>query len=160
MLYCESEGLLPPPMRSDTNYRLYDEGAVAHLEQVKIFRDAGMPIRDIRRILDGSSPDRVTRALEDRLKRLNEEIADLREQQRVVVRLLENRGHLGETRSLDKQRWVEILRLSGLTDEDMAVWHREFERISPMAHQDFLESLGLSKEHVKAIRDWSQGLNR
>lgn len=159
LLYYESEGLLPPAIRSRTNYRLYDERVVAHLEQVKVFRDAGMSVRVIRRLLEGGSPDRITRALKNRLTELNDELSALREQQRVLVRLLGNRAHLNSARALDKERWVEILRLAGLSDEDMAAWHREFERLSPMAHQDFLESLGLSKEQVAEIRDGSRALD-
>jgi hypothetical protein len=38
----------------------------------------------------------------------------------------------------------------------MKNWHIEFERTSPEAHQDFLESLGIEKDEVAAIRDWSR----
>ncbi|MFO0552482.1 MAG: hypothetical protein U0271_29100 [Polyangiaceae bacterium] len=35
-------------------------------------------------------------------------------------------------------------------------WHVEFERLSPEAHRDFLESLGLPHAEVARIRDWSR----
>ena len=52
--------------------------------------------------------------------------------------------------------WVAMLRASGLSDDDMARWHVEFERLSPEAHQDFLENLGLGDEEIDRIREWSR----
>ena len=61
-----------------------------------------------------------------------------------------------ETRSLDKERWVAILEASGMSEQDMRRWHIEFERLSPQAHQDFLESLGIEKNEIDQIRDGSR----
>ena len=41
-------------------------------------------------------------------------------------------------------------------DGDMQRWHVEFERLSPEAHQDSLESHGLPEEEVARIRDGSR----
>jgi hypothetical protein len=48
-----------------------------------------------------------------------------------------------------------MFRSIGLSDEDMRVWHSQFEQSMPEAHQDFLESLGLDATEVKRIRAWS-----
>ena len=53
------------------------------------------------------------------------------------------------------ETWVNILRKSGLDDEGMTNWHKEFERNAPEAHQDFLEGLGLPVEEIQNIRKWS-----
>jgi DNA-binding transcriptional MerR regulator len=157
LLYYEAEGLLGPAMRTSANYRLYDDSAVQRLKQVAAYRTAGIPVRDIRRML-AKPPGRVTGILERQLEQLNRKIGELREQLRVVVRLLENREHLKKVRAMDKESWVALLRNTGLSEEDMARWHREFERLSPEAHRDFLESLGISGEDVAAIREWSKTL--
>ena len=57
---------------------------------------------------------------------------------------------------MTKEVWVSILKAAGLDDAGMKNWHIEFERTSPEAHQDFLESLGIEKHEVAAIRDWSR----
>ena len=59
-------------------------------------------------------------------------------------------------RRSNKEGWVAILRASGMSDEDMGRWHVEFERLSPEAHQDFLESLGLEDDEIARIRAWSR----
>jgi hypothetical protein len=112
--------------------------------------------RSGRSILDSSGGE--TRAvLERRLEALNVEIGRLREQQRVVVRLLEVRARLRSSRSMDKRGWVALLRASGLSDADMHRWHVEFERMAPEAHGDFLESLGIAEDEIRRIREGARG---
>jgi hypothetical protein len=57
---------------------------------------------------------------------------------------------------LTKETWVEILRASGLDEAGMENWHVEFERTSPEAHQDFLESIGIAPDEIDLIREWSR----
>lgn len=54
---------------------------------------------------------------------------------------------------VNKERWTEIMRAAGLSEEDMHNWHRQFERLEPEAHQEFLESLGISAEEIRDIRE-------
>jgi len=54
---------------------------------------------------------------------------------------------------ITKDRWVEIMRAAGLSDDDMHNWHRQFERLEPEAHQEFLESLGIEPDEIRAIRE-------
>jgi len=51
---------------------------------------------------------------------------------------------------VNKERWVEIMRAAGLTDEAMRNWHIQFERMEPEAHQEFLESLGIEAAEIGA----------
>lgn len=53
---------------------------------------------------------------------------------------------------VNKQRWVEIMKAAGLSEADMHNWHREFERLEPDAHQEFLESLGIDAGEIHKIR--------
>jgi MerR family transcriptional regulator, thiopeptide resistance regulator len=39
----------------------------------------------------------------------------------------------------------------------MARWHSEFERRAPKAHEEFLMSLGIPKNEVVKIQEWSRG---
>ena len=54
---------------------------------------------------------------------------------------------------ITKDRWVEIMRAAGLSDDDMHNWHRQFERLEPGAHQEFLESLGIDSDEIQRIRE-------
>lgn len=158
LLYYNSIGLLKPSGRSPGNYRLYSEDDEQRLATICTFREAGLPLSEITEILDVGT-DRQTQILERRLEELNRDIAVCREQQRVVLALLKHRQYLAphRARTLDKERWVEILRSAGLDEEAMRRWHVEFERLSPEAHGDFLESLGIKAGEVARIRSWARG---
>jgi DNA-binding transcriptional MerR regulator len=155
LLYYDSIGLLSPSERSHANYRLYSEADVERMERISVYRQAGVPLADITRLLSGDE-SALGELLAARLKTLNEDIRGLRRQQRLIVTLLKNDTALRDARAMDKDGWVAILRASGLTEEDMRRWHVEFERLSPEAHQDFLESLGIGDEEVSRIRRWSE----
>lgn len=151
LLYYDSIGLLSPSARSGANYRLYSRADVERMELIDIYRRAGLSLADIARVLS-EDESALTELLESRLRSLNEEVGKLRHQQRLIVRLLQNRAALRKTRYLDKDGWIAILEATGLSHEEMQRWHVEFERLSPEAHQDFLESLGLGEEEIKRIR--------
>lgn len=154
LLYYDSIGLLKPSSRTRAGYRLYSSADADRLELISIYRQAGLPLADIARIL--SSPaDATGEILQSRLRALNDEIRSLRAQQRVTVRLLSSEAAAPETRALDKERWVAILEATGLSQQDMRRWHVEFERMSPEAHQDFLEALGIEPAEIECIREWA-----
>lgn len=155
LLYYDSIGLLSPSLRSPANYRLYSEADVERMELIDLYRQAGLPLKDIARVLD-SNQGAAADLLAERLRALGKEINKLRRQQQRIVELLKSEAALREARSLDKEGWVAILRATGLSDADMHRWHVEFERLSPAAHQDFLESLGLEAPEIARIREGSR----
>ena len=55
-----------------------------------------------------------------------------------------------------KEKWVEIMRATGFSEEDMRRWHAQFEQAAPEEHQEFLEFLHIPAEEVKSIRKWSR----
>lgn len=54
LLYYDRIGLLRPGGRSAKAYRHYGEAEVARLEQICLYRRAGVPLAEIRRLLDGA----------------------------------------------------------------------------------------------------------
>lgn len=76
---------------------------------------------------------------------------DLRKQQSAIVALLQQ-PELLEKDMVTKERWVEIMKASGFTNDDMINWHKNFEKMEPNEHQIFLESLGIDKEEIIKIR--------
>jgi DNA-binding transcriptional MerR regulator len=155
LIYYDSKGLLKPSGRTGSNYRMYSEGDVEKLERILLFRNAGLPLTAIGSIL-GKSASEVETALENRLIAINKEIQALRNQQSVILRILDSQEAAARTRIVTKEKWVAILRAAGLDDEGMENWHIEFERNSPEAHQDFLESIGIDSDEIADIREWSK----
>ncbi len=154
LLHYDRIGLLRPLLRSRANYRVYSVADRRRLEKICRYRSAGLSLKAIKSIL--TAPRRKTvQALEGRLEALNREIRALRNQQQVIVDLLADRSLLAGTRLLDKDRWVAVLRSAGLDDDAMAQWHVAFEHMSPEAHQDFLESLGMSRPEIAELRSWA-----
>ena len=156
VLYYESLGLLKPVRRSAGNYRLYGDRDLERLRQVCLYRNAGLKLSDIRSILDRSHGDAAS-VLQRRLVELGGEIERLREHQRAIARLLGGANRLRRMRMVTKEKWVEVMRSAGFTDEQMRRWHMEFEKSAPDEHQEFLEFLHIPANEVVRIREWSKG---
>jgi MerR family transcriptional regulator, thiopeptide resistance regulator len=156
VLYYESMGLLKPVRRSAGNYRLYGDGDLERLRQVCLYRSAGLKLSDIRSILDRPRGDAAS-VLQRRLVELGGEIERLREHQRAIARLLGGANRLRRMRMVTKEKWVDVMRSAGFTDEQMRRWHVEFEKSAPEEHQEFLEFLHIPAEEVAKIRQWSKG---
>ncbi len=155
VLYYERAGLLHPACRSDNGYRWYGERETQRLESILAYRSFGIPVAELPSLLDRGeqgSRDAVLRAQFDALET---EIQRLRRQQQAIVNFLEHPDLLEEN-MVTKERWTEIMRAAGLSDDDMHNWHRQFEKMEPEAHQEFLESLSIDAEEIRQIRNWSR----
>jgi len=61
--YYEEIGLLPPPTRTEGNYRLYSEADITRLERIKRLRDLlGFKLDEIRKIADAEEEREQVRA--------------------------------------------------------------------------------------------------
>ena len=158
LLYYDSIGLLEPTTGGDGEYRRYSEQDAERLQQICTFREAGLRLKAIKRLLESAgkeSPTALAGALERRLEEINGEIAGLQRQQRVIVGLLQRPELLEGAGVMNKETWVSLLDASGFSAEDMRRWHVEFERNAPEKHERFLAFLGLSAGEVEQIRSWS-----
>ncbi len=155
ILYYESVGLLKRPLRTSSNYRAYGEKDVARLEQVCVYRSAGLGLADIRAILDRPESD-ASGILKRRLVELNAEIQALRGHQRAILKLLQHKFSFGRKKVITKEKWVSIMKASGFSEADMHKWHAEFERSAPEEHQEFLAFLHIPKDEIRSIREWSK----
>lgn len=153
LLYYDRIGLLRPTQHSPAGYRIYDAQAIDRLKRIVELRSAGMALTTVKLVLETSTP--LADALEQQVALLNRQLAQLREQQRVVLTLLQSRSAARRARTMSKESWTRMFRSIGLSDADMRQWHAHFERTMPEAHRDFLESLGLDGEEVRRIRTWS-----
>ena len=155
LIYYDSVGVLRPSGRSESNYRLYSDEDLKRMDKIALYRNAGLSLEAIASLLSKAG-DELYNTLECRLLAINEEIQALRNQQKVILSILENDLSIKDSRVMTKDAWVALLQASGLDEAGMQKWHVEFEKMSPEAHQDFLESLGIDKEEIDQIRQWSQ----
>lgn len=156
LLYYDRIGLLQPSGRSLAGYRLYNETDVERLEQIRIYRSAGLSLAEIAEALATAKNESLS-ILESRLNQLNRDIQVLRRQQQEILRLMQKQDAWREVRHMTKEHWSDILRAAGFSEADMHRWHMEFERMAPESHQDFLESLNIPEDEIRAIREWSAG---
>jgi DNA-binding transcriptional MerR regulator len=156
LLYYDRLGLLRPARRSASNYRLYDAADARRLEQICLYRQMGIPLKEIPQLLPDSRSSASVEILRKRLRTLDREVAELRRQQSCIVRILKQDSIHLEGNMINKERWIEIMRAAGLTEQDMANWHRQFEMMEPDAHQEFLESLGIEEQEISRIREHSR----
>jgi DNA-binding transcriptional MerR regulator len=155
LLYYESIGLLRPARRSASNYRLYTETDLERLRRICLYRNAGLKLSDIRVVLDHEGVE-AAGVLNRRLLELSGEIERLREHQRAIARLLKETDRLRRIPVMTKDKWVEIMRDAGFTDDDMHRWHIQFETSAPAEHQEFLHFLHIPAEEIASIREWSR----
>ena len=155
ILYYESRGLLKPAHRTGANYRLYGEKEARVLEQICMYRSVGLSVSSIRAMLANPETD-VAVLLRRRLQELDSEIGQLREHQRVILRLLQSKTILRRTKNMTKDKWVSIMKAAGFSEDDMHRWHREFEKSAPEDHRDFLAYLHIPAAEIQSIREWSR----
>lgn len=155
LLYYDKIGLLSASERSDSNYRKYSEDDRERLCKICAFREAGVPLLEIKDLLENGEKSEKA-ALEKRLDELNDEIRYLRFQQKIIVEMLKEKNISDKKMIMDKDTFVSILKTSGFREEVMEQLHKEFEKNAPEAHQFFLEFLGISKENIKHIRESSK----
>jgi MerR family transcriptional regulator, thiopeptide resistance regulator len=155
LLYYDRIGLLKPDGRLGNDYRHYSSEAEKRLRQIRLYRQTGLPLAEIRRLLERPKKD-LAAALERQLYEVLAQMEALRSRQRVIVELLKNRRLLEQVRNMDREKWVKLLHASGFTDDDLGRWHRDFERTDPAYHQRFLEFLGLPADQISIIRAHSR----
>ena len=155
LLYYDRIGILRPSGRSPSNYRLYTDGDRQRLAKICRYRQMGLSLEAIRQVLD--SPDtKMGAVLRQRLQEVDRQIKALQNQQRVIRKLIGHPSFTALPAGLNREKWTTLLKASGMTDQDMLQWHMEFERLFPDDHQGFLESLGIPRDDIKAIRALSQ----
>lgn len=155
LLYYDQIGLLTPTGRSEAGYRLYSPIDRDKLATICSFRQAGLTIEDIRRVLS-MEEDANGVVLQRRMRELGEEIRTLQTQQHLLGKMLQVKSHGELPVTVDKQAWIEMLRAAGMDEAAMRIWHTEFERRAPESHHQFLLALGISETEALFIRKLSK----
>ena len=154
LLYYDKIGLLSPCSHRKGEYRVYGLEEQERLKSICLYRKAGIPLKEIKRILDNEETTAST-CLIARFKQLDRDIMELKEQQTVIANMLKNPSLLSSSRPMTKELWTSILKASGLSEEMMRNWHIQFEKAAPDEHLVFLQFLQISDEEIMTIRSWS-----
>lgn len=98
--YYEKQGLLNPARKAENSYREYSEEDIRKIRQIKLFRKLGMPLGDIKRLLEG------TVSLEDAIAA---QICRLQSEKETVLAALKFCGKIQETQlaEMDEERYLE-----------------------------------------------------
>lgn len=83
--YYEDMGLITSIRSDDYAYRLYDDAAVARLEQILILRKLNISIKDIQRIFNTSGSEVVLEVLSKKVDAIDEEVSLLHELKEIVL---------------------------------------------------------------------------
>lgn len=154
LLHYDRLHLLEPTGRNGSNYREYSAQDKARLERICLLRKAGVSLKEIARILDGEGDDLLTPVLEHRLAELDQEMEDLRSQQRLIAALLKRNPEPASPQPLRWEDWVSLIKAAGLTLGDLKAWHGRFERFSPDKHRRFLERLRVPNGERARLKSW------
>ncbi|MBV7363944.1 MerR family transcriptional regulator [Actinomycetaceae bacterium TAE3-ERU4] len=137
--YWESRGLITPSGRTWADYRIYSEQDVRRLEQIMIYRAAGMPLEKIPAALSGNP---ITH-LQEQLHELIQKKEEINKTIELVERLLEN------AMSEEKLSITEIAQIIGQANLDeyqkeaegkwgqTKEWIRSQETISKMSREEW-----------------------
>jgi MerR family transcriptional regulator, thiopeptide resistance regulator len=155
ILYYETIGLLKPARRTAANYRGYTDRDLLRLQQICVYRNAGLKLEDIVALLDGPETDAAA-VLKRRLLELDAEIETKRRHQHAILMLLKSETSRERNEVMTKEKWTSIMSSAGFTEADMRRWHIEFEHSAPEDHQQFLEYLHIPANEIQSIREWSR----
>jgi len=92
--FYEREGLIPPPARSETGYRLYSRDLVDRIVFIRKAQALGLPLQEIKDVLTlvehGACPcGRVRQGLEQKIAEIDQRLAELREFRKELSALIE-----------------------------------------------------------------------
>lgn len=152
LLYYDSIGLLRASERTKSNYRLYSKQDKERLEQICLYREAGVSLENVKELLNANKKDEEN-ILKKRLIEVNSELHILRLQQKIIIEILKSKNFNSEALMIDKNNLVSILKALGINEEALNNLHVEFEKRSPQEHEIFLEFLGINKDEIKDIRN-------
>ena len=138
-------GLVVPSVRSPAGYRGYTDADVERLHLVLVYREAGLPLDEIRVLLDDPKVDELTRLrrqhallLEraDDLQRTIKAVEELMDAHRAGIQLTaEEQVEIFGTTSFGEDYAVEAERRWG----DTQAWRQSQQRVAQLTKQDWIE---------------------
>ena len=145
--YYDQLGLLPAAGHTDSGYRLYDDAALEHLQQILLFRELEFPLKDIQRILTNSAFDR-RKALAQQIELLTLKKQHLESLISLAQKTLTTGGTYMDFTAFDTQKIQEYTRQAkqqwGATSA-----YKEFEQKT--AHQTAQEAANMGSRLMEIL---------
>ena len=125
-------GLVVPSARTDAGYRLYDHGDLERLQEVLALRATGLPLAEVRAVLDDPTHDRVTvlRAQADRLRAERHRLVALLEVVQDAIDAAVRGDRQEETAMFDGTDHEELAREAEERWGDTDAWAQSRERMA------------------------------
>ncbi len=133
LLYYERIGLVRPDRGRANRYRQYSREDIDRLFMVRQLQKAGLSLKECARCLAGEMP---TEMLDERLAEVERRMADLARTRLLLAALQARAGG----------------RNGPPGGEELRQWHRQFEALAPMGHDEMLRRLGFSEKESIYIR--------
>lgn len=145
--YYDSIGLLCPRRGRDNDYRLYGPEEVDRLQQILLYRNMGLPLEEIKRLLDAPGFDRET-ALREHLARL---LAQRREVDELIDAVRDTLREIkGEKTMTDREKF-EAMKQQAVRENEAAYGAEAREKYGDAAMDEHNARLnGMSQE------EWEQ----
>jgi DNA-binding transcriptional MerR regulator len=150
ILYYDKLGLLKPTKRAENKYRFYDVQEVIKLSKILMYRESGISLRNIQKLLDIGNNE-TTGIVMERLYKIQMEIKDLKEQENLILAILREEVIIGKNTSFTSKTWTQMLINLGYEEKDWLNWHLEFELDSPEDHYKFLKSLNMTDQEIQNL---------
>jgi len=114
--YYDQIGLLKPSRVGDNGYRYYGEEAMVRLQQILLYREMGMPLDNIKTLMERPDFD-VLGALESHREELRRRVAQM---ERLLVTVDRTLSHLKGQADMTNPQYFE-----GFSDEQQAAYEQE-----------------------------------
>lgn len=148
----DSIGLLKPTSVGGNGYRQYGEEALLRLQQILLYREMGMDLDAIKRLL-AKKDFSVVKALEAHRSALTQRIERLRRLVETVERTIASQK--GEKTMQDKELF------EGLTEQEQAYAEEAMDRWDPAVVKESNRRYGrLTAAEKQAMKDAGEALNR
>jgi len=118
--YYDEIGLLKPSQVGDNGYRYYGEESLLHLQQILLYRELGLPLESIKKIMGRRDFD-VLSALERHKEELSRRMAQM---ERLMNTVDDTIDYLKGNKEMSKKQFFE-----GFSDEEQAEYEKEAEQM-------------------------------
>ncbi len=151
----EAEGLLAPSARTDAGHRRYTDADVARLQKVVSLRAVGLPLADIRRLLDGPDAPDALSIVERHLAHVRTRLAA---ETALAARLGGLAAHLRRTGAADAETLLTLISTTTMFDrhytpEQLERLKAQAETIGPDAIADVQRQWGDLFAHAARYRE-------
>ncbi|MFB6467197.1 MerR family transcriptional regulator [Cytobacillus sp. Hz8] len=124
--FYEEKGLIHPIKEKDNSYRIYSEGDINKLKQIKVLRHLDIPVKQIKEFLE--DPKKFHKMMEKQLEVIRKKIHVLGETEIIIQALLMDNNH-PKSLSKDLDKLNRYLDIDAQASNDYM--KKELERIFP-----------------------------